>query len=156
MRNALVLLLLLFVVFASGAGGAYFTTSSVGTWYQQLQKPAFTPPSWVFAPAWTVLYILMAVAMWLVWLEEKPGIQVTPTQMVWLVQLALNVGWSIIFFGLRQPGLALAEVILLWSTILATTFVFSRWSKAAGILMVPYLLWVSFAAVLNFEIWRLN
>ncbi|MBU0610813.1 MAG: tryptophan-rich sensory protein [Armatimonadetes bacterium] len=156
MRSATVLILLLLVVFAVGAGGSYFTASSVGTWYAQLQKPAFSPPDWVFAPVWALLYIFMAVAMWLVWREEEGASQVTPPQAMWLAQLILNLGWSVIFFGLRLPGLALVEIILLWSAVLATTMVFFRVSKVAGALMVPYVLWVSFAAVLNFGIWYVN
>jgi tryptophan-rich sensory protein len=156
LRSALVLVLLLVIVFAVGGAGSYFTRSSVGTWYEELNKPAFNPPSWLFAPVWTALYICMAVAMWLVWREEESASQVTPPQMMWVAQLALNLGWSVIFFGLREPGLALAEIILLWSAILATTMVFFRMSRAAGILMVPYALWVTFAAILNFSLWYMN
>jgi len=156
MRSALVLALLLLVVSAVGAGGAYFTSGSLGTWYEQLQKPSLNPPRAVFAPVWTLLYILMAVAMWLVWRAEETAAQVTPPQTMWVAQLVLNLGWSIIFFGLRLPGLALVEIILLWSAVLATTFVFFRVSRLAGALMVPYVLWVTVAAVLNFSIWYLN
>jgi benzodiazapine receptor len=156
MRSALVLALLLLVVFAVGAGGAYFTSGSLSTWYEQLQKPTFNPPSAVFGPVWTLLYIFMAVAMWLVWREEETAALVTPPQTMWLAQLVLNLGWSIIFFGLRLPGLALVEIILLWSAVLATTFVFFRVSRLAGALMVPYVLWVTFAAILNFSIWYLS
>ncbi|MCE5239034.1 tryptophan-rich sensory protein [bacterium] len=158
MRSALVLALLLLVVGAVGAGGSYFTASSVGTWYAQLHKPAYTPPSWLFAPVWTLLYLFMAVAMWLVWRQEEAEevAQVTPPQVMWVAQLVLNLGWSVIFFGLREPGLALVEVILLWSAVLATTFVFFQVSRSAGLLMAPYLLWLTFAAVLNFGIWYGN
>ncbi len=158
MRSALVLALLLLVVGAVGAGGSYFTASSVGTWYAELHKPAYTPPSWLFAPVWTLLYLFMAVAMWLVWRQEEAQevAQVTPPQMMWAAQLVLNLGWSVIFFGLREPGLALVEIILLWSAVLATTFVFFRVSRPAGLLMAPYLLWLTFAAVLNFGIWYGN
>jgi len=158
MRSALVLALLLLVVGAVGAGGSYFTASSVGTWYAELHKPVYTPPSWLFAPVWTLLYLFMAVAMWLVWRQEEAQevAQVTPPQMMWAAQLVLNLGWSVIFFGLREPGLALVEIILLWSAVLATTFVFFRVSRPAGLLMAPYLLWLTFAAVLNFGIWYGN
>jgi benzodiazapine receptor len=105
---------------------------------------------------WTVLYVCMAVAMWLVWRQEQAAAGVTPSQMMWGAQLVLNLGWSVIFFGLRLPGLALVEIILLWSAVLATTLVFFRVSRAAGILMAPYALWVLFAAVLNFAIWYGN
>ncbi len=158
MRSALVLALLLLVVSAVGAGGAYFTASSVGSWYAELHKPAYTPPSWLFAPVWTLLYLFMAVAMWLVWRQEEAQevAQMTPPQMMWVAQLVLNLGWSVIFFGLREPGLALVEIILLWSAVLATTFVFFQVSRPAGLLMAPYLLWLTFAAVLNFGIWYGN
>lgn len=158
MRSALVLASLLLVVGAVGAGGTYFTASSVGTWYAELHKPVYTPPSWLFAPVWTLLYLFMAVAMWLVWRQEEAQevAQVTPPQMMWAAQLVLNLGWSVIFFGLREPGLALVEIILLWSAVLATTFVFFRVSRPAGLLMAPYLLWLTFAAVLNFGIWYGN
>ena len=146
------------VVGAVGAGGSYFTASSVGTWYAELHKPVYTPPSWLFAPVWTLMYLFMAVAMWLVWRQEEAQevAQVTPPQMMWAAQLVLNLGWSVIFFGLREPGLALVEIILLWSAVLATTFVFFRVSRPAGLLMAPYLLWLTFAAVLNFGIWYGN
>jgi len=149
-------MLLLVIVAAVAAGAYYFTRNSVGTWYAELSKPAFTPSYVMCGVVWTLLYVLMAVAMWLVWrAEEDPG-QITPPQTMWLAQLVLNLGWMVIFFALREPGLALAEIILFWSALLATTFVFFRMSRAAGALMVPCVLWVTFAAVVNFFIWYGN
>jgi translocator protein len=120
-----------------------------------LEKPAFNPPSWVFGPVWTVLYAMMAVAAWLVWREAGFG-GATAALSLFFVQLALNLAWSGIFFGLRQPGWALVEIAVLWAAILATMILFFRHSTLAGWLLVPYLLWVSFASVLNAALWRLN
>jgi len=155
MRNLLMLLLFLGLVAAVAAVGGYVTSSSVGTWYVQLQKPTWTPPAAVFGPVWSVLYVLMAIAAWLVWREQHSD-RVTLTPSLWLLQLGLNLGWSLVFFGLRHPGLAMAEIILLWSAVLATTFLFYQAKRLAGLLMLPYLLWVTFAAALNFAIWDLN
>ena len=138
----------------SGVGGA-FTASSVGSWYQTLQKPPFNPPDWVFAPVWTTLYIFMAIAAWLVW--KPAGFKAAETPLsLFFVQLMLNVAWSWIFFGTHQPGWAFAEILVLWLAIVATTVAFFRCSKIAGWLLVPYLAWVIFAGALNFTIWRMN
>jgi translocator protein len=129
--------------------GGLATATSVRTWYQSLAKPGFTPPDAAFAPAWTALYIAMAIAAWLAW---RQGARLLP---YWL-QLALNLAWSVLFFGLRRPDLALIELAALWLAILWTIVVFWRASMPAGLLMLPYLAWVSFAGALNFEVWRLN
>ena len=134
--------------------GSLFTMVSLGSWYATLVKPSWNPPSWLFGPVWTVLYALMGVAGWLVWRRGGPAIR--PALQWFAVQLVLNVGWSAVFFGLQMPGLAFAEILVLWLAIAATLMTSWRVSRAAGILLVPYLLWVSFAAVLNFAIWRLN
>lgn len=139
----------------AAALGNVFTAAAIPEWYAGLDKPAFTPPSWVFGPAWTILYVLMAVAAWRVWV--RAGFGGAPAALtLYFVQLALNAGWSVIFFGLRAPGWALAEIVVLWLAIMATTILFFRHSRLAGWLMVPYLLWVTFAAVLNAAIWWLN
>lgn len=136
---------------AAGTG----TFVSTGGWYVALQKPSWNPPAWVFGPAWTLLYILMAVAAWLVWREGGWKAQARP--LAWfLVQWLLNALWTPLFFGLHRPGLAFAEIILLWLAIAATLAAFWRVRKGAGLLLVPYLAWVTFAAALNFTIWRLN
>jgi tryptophan-rich sensory protein len=143
------------VCFGAAGLGGIVTTPNIPTWYAGLVKPAWTPPGWVFGPVWFVLYLSMAVAAWLVW--RQGGLQAARVPLgLFAVQLALNAAWSWLFFGLRDPGLALIDVILLWSAICATTITFWHRSWIAGVLFVPYLAWVSFAAVLNFAIWRLN
>ncbi len=138
----------------SALGGAA-TATSVGTWYQALQKPVFNPPDWVFAPVWTTLYILMAIAAWRVW-RRGPSQDTRRALMVFAVQLALNLGWSIVFFGFRQIGLALVEVVVLLAAIIATTTLFWRVDRLAGALFIPYGLWVAYASLLNAALWRLN
>jgi tryptophan-rich sensory protein len=120
-----------------------------------LLKPAWNPPAWVFGPVWTVLYLMMAVAAWLVW--RRRGFAGAPWALgLFVLQLALNTLWSAIFFGLRRPGVAAIEILLLWLAILATLIAFAPVSRLAAILLAPYLAWVTFAAVLNFTIWRMN
>ena len=155
-RKALGLVVAVAVCEIAGAVGGVFTASSVTTWYLTLAKPAFTPPDWVFGPVWTTLYALMGIAAWLVWRSEAARSVVTRALAICALQLALNVLWSVIFFGLRSPLWAFVEIVLLWFVILLTTVWFFRVSKAAGVLMLPYLLWVTFAAALNFDIARLN
>jgi translocator protein len=141
--------------FAVATVGGMFTSAGMPEWYMGLEKPAFNPPSWVFGPVWTVLYILMAVAAWRVW--RVAGFRGATTALVlYFVQLALNLAWSGIFFALRSPGWALVEIVVLWLAILATTILFFRHDRVAGWLLVPYLLWVSFASLLNGAIVRLN
>jgi translocator protein len=151
----LVLAGFLVLCFGVAALGSMFTSSAMPEWYMSLEKPAFNPPAWVFGPVWTLLYAMMAVAAWLVWREAGFG-GATVALSMFFVQLALNLAWSGIFFGLREPGWAMLEILALWSAIVATLVLFFRHSSVAGWLMTPYLLWVSFAAVLNAAIWRLN
>lgn len=155
MRQVLGLIVALLVCYGAAAVGGIFTASSVNTWYQTLQKPSYNPPDWVFGPVWTVLYGMMAVATWLVWRGMGVGTTRLPL-LLFAVQLCLNVAWSGIFFGLQQPGWAFLELCALWVAICATAALFWRVSPLAGWLMVPYLLWVSFAAVLNLNVWLLN
>ena len=139
---------------AAGVGGA-FTASSVGTRYAELRKPPWNPPNWIFGPVWTALYLSMAVAAWLVW--RRAGWPGAATALgLFALQLALNVAWSGLFFGLRSPGAAFVGIIGLWVSILAALVAFWRVAPAAGLLMVPYLAWVTFASALNLAIWRLN
>jgi tryptophan-rich sensory protein len=123
-------------------------------WYAKLRKPAWNPPGWVFGPVWTVLYLTMAVAMWLVW-KAAPEASVLPFRL-YAVQLLLNHLWSPVFFLLKRPGAAFAVIAALWLAIVATTVCFAWRVPLAGQLMIPYLAWVSFAAVLNHRIWRDN
>ncbi|TVR96547.1 MAG: tryptophan-rich sensory protein [Rhodospirillales bacterium] len=141
-------------VVVSAIGGAV-TAGSVETWYPRLIKPGFTPPDWVFGPVWTVLYVMMAVAAWLVW--RRTGFVGGRVPLgLYAVQLTLNLGWSVLFFGLRWIGVALAEIALLWVAIAATAITFGHVDRRAGWLLVPYLLWVGYATVLNAAIWQLQ
>jgi len=141
---------------AAGAIGSIFTRQAIPTWYATLEKPAFNPPNWLFAPVWTLLYILMGVAAFMVWREGFENRQVRIALIAFLVQLVLNALWSVVFFGLQSPLYGLIVISVLWVAILFTTLQFYRISLAAGVLMLPYLLWVTFAAVLNESIWLLN
>ncbi|TVQ32017.1 MAG: tryptophan-rich sensory protein [Phycisphaeraceae bacterium] len=141
----------------AAAIGSLATASSVGTWYAGIEKPAWTPPGWVFGPVWTVLYIMMGAAAWLVWREGALRDKATAGALTAFgVQLGLNIAWSFIFFGARSPGWAFAEILALLAAIGVTTALFARISTAASALMAPYLVWVVFASVLNFAIWRMN
>jgi tryptophan-rich sensory protein len=142
----------LVVAFGAAALGGATTAGSVRDWYPTIAKPSWNPPGWVFGPVWTVLYALMAVAAWLVW--RRAGW--CGALAWWTVQLALNAAWSPLFFGLHRIDLALVDIVALWAAIVGTTVAFWKVSPLAGGLFVPYLAWVSFAAVLNFTIWRLN
>jgi tryptophan-rich sensory protein len=143
--------------FAAAAFGGFFTAPATqpGAWYDWIRKPAWTPPSWLFGPVWTLLYGAMAVAAWLVWRAGGWAAQRRPLTL-FVVQLVLNALWSLFFFGMQSPGLALIDIALLWLAILATLLAFRKVSALAAGLLVPYLLWVSFAAALNFAVWRLN
>jgi tryptophan-rich sensory protein len=139
----------------AGVIGGFATASSVGTWYADLAKPGWNPPDAVFGPVWTALYVLMGVAAWLVWRSGGwSGARVALG--LFAIQLVLNTLWSLLFFGLRSPGLALVEIVILWIAIVATLVAFARFSRTASWLMAPYLVWVTFATLLNFSIWRLN
>ena len=138
----------------SALGGAA-TATSVHTWYRTLAKPPFNPPDWVFAPVWTLLFFMMAVAAWRVW--RRDGLRRARWAMTLFgIQLALNLTWSLLFFGLRSVGAALAEIIVLLFAIVATGALFWRHDRIAGALFIPYAGWVAFATVLNAAIWRLN
>ena len=145
----------------AGIIGSVFTTPSIGTWYAGLAKPSFNPPAWVFGPVWTTLFLLMGVALYLVW-TKRTGFLFFSNKKIGLavgifgVQLVLNTLWSILFFGLHSPGAALAEIVFLWLAILGTIVAFYKISKPAAYLLVPYIAWVSFAVVLNYMLWRLN
>lgn len=139
---------------AAGIGGAA-TAEHVRSWYPSLAKPSWTPPSWVFGPAWTLLYALMSVAAWRIWLlRERPGAK--RALALHFVQLALNALWSVLFFGLKQPGWALIEIAVLWLLLVTLLRAFWRLDRAAGWLWLPYVAWVTFAAALNASIWWLN
>ena len=136
-------------------GGLLTSPAIRSGWYGSLQKPVFNPPAWVFGPVWTALFLLMAVSAWLVWekAHEKP---VKIPLVLFYAQLLLNVTWSGLFFGMGRPGLAFAEILVLWTLIAVVTVLFFRVRRTAGLLFVPYLAWVSFALMLNGSIWWLN
>jgi tryptophan-rich sensory protein len=136
--------------------GGLFTASSVNTWYATLIKPSFNPPNWLFSPVWITLYVLMGVALFLVWRKGLRTEGVKTAIYLFAVQLVLNILWSILFFGLKMPLIAFIEIVILLAVILITLLEFKKISKLAGYLFVPYLLWVSFASVLNFFLWYLN
>jgi tryptophan-rich sensory protein len=138
----------------SGIGGA-ITVTSVDTWYQSLHKPLFNPPDWIFAPVWTILYILMAIAGWRVWRHAQSESR-RKAFMIFAMQLGLNLAWSFLFFGLQQIGLAFLEIVILLLAIIANTILFWRVERLAGALFVPYVLWVALATVLNASLWWLN
>ena len=150
------LLICVGAVLAASAIGSFATVRATPTWYKGLAKPSFNPPGWLFGPAWTVLYLLMAVAAWLVWKQGFGAAGVKLALAVFLAQLILNALWSVLFFGLRSPLAGLVDIIVLWVAILATIILFFRVSVTAGVILLPYIAWVSFAAVLNAAILRLN
>lgn len=143
------------VCLAVSAVGGAVTASSVGGWYAGLEKPGFNPPDWVFAPVWTVLYLMMAVAGWQVW--RRAGFRDGRIALaLFAIQLALNLAWSFLFFGLRRIDLALVEIVVLLAVILLTTIHFWRIDRIAGLLFVPYAAWVAYALVLNVSLLVLN
>ena len=144
---------LILLCLAVGGIGGGASAGAIDGWYRSIAKPSWTPPDWVFGPVWTVLYIMMAVAAWRVW---KTGERVKPALVLFFVQLALNLAWTLIFFNAQSPGLALAEILLLWLSVAATMMAFFGRDTVAGWLFVPYLAWVSFAGILNAAIWMMN
>ena len=153
MRDILYLVGFVAICLAVGGISGYFTAGGVREWFPTLVKPSFNPPSWVFAPVWTVLYIMMGVAAWLVW---RQGGDITLALWLFFIQLAFNFLWSFLFFNLHRVDLALIDITALWISIAATLYAFWQVDMRAGLLLVPYLAWVSFASLLNASIWRLN
>jgi len=141
--------------FVAGAIGSAATFRHVRTWYPTLEKPIWTPPDWLFGPAWTFLYVAMSFAVWRVWRKSAPAAART-TVTLYVVQLALNAMWSVLFFGLQRPDLALAEILLLWGLLVGLLVRFARIDRPAGVLWLLYVGWVTFALALNAAIWRLN
>ncbi len=156
MKTFLKLAVSISVPLAVGVLSGVATARGVTEWYPTLTRPAFTPPSWIFGPVWTLLYLMMGFAAFLVWQWGLEAAGVRVALVAFLVQLALNGLWSLLFFGLRAPGAAFVDIILLWLAIAVTTWLFWRVVHVAGALMLPYLAWVTFAAVLNGSIWSLN
>jgi len=150
------LILSLIICQLAGFVGSLFTSPSIPTWYAYLNKPSFNPPNWVFSPVWISLFVTMGISLFLVWQKTLRSPEVRVALLWFAVQLVLNMLWSIIFFGLKSPFFAFVEIIFLWIAILITIIKSFRVSGLAGVLLIPYILWVSFAAVLNFSIWNLN
>ena len=157
MKFADILKLIASVIVCQIAGffGSFFTVPAIPAWYDQLEKPFFTPPNWIFSPVWIILFIIMGVSLFFIWRESsRPGFK--PAFILFFVQLILNVFWSIAFFGLRSPLTGLIDIVSLWIAILSTIRYILRVSKLAGVLLIPYFVWVSFALLLNFSFWILN
>lgn len=146
--------LVVFVVlcFLTASAGAAFPP---GEWYAGLNRPWYAPPNWLFGPVWTILYFMIATAGWLVW-KTREAASILIAMTLYVCQLVLNSAWTCLFFGLQRPDIALIEILILWVVISATIIAFRRHSKVAAILLIPYLLWVSFASVLNYGFWALN
>ena len=156
-RSTVVALILCLVIpVFVGALSGLNNADSVDTWYREIARPSFTPPSWVFGPVWTTLYLAMGFAAFLVWRSGPGRREVRVALWAFAIQLVLNALWSPLFFGLKNLGLAFAEIVVLWAAIAVTLTLFWRRSALAGLLLVPYLAWVSFATALNFAFWRLN
>jgi tryptophan-rich sensory protein len=155
-RRVIKLIIALATCQIAGLVGSLFTTPAIAGWYAALEKPDFTPPNWIFSPVWIGLFALMAVAAFLIWDKGFSTKGVKVALAFFGIQLLLSVLWSILFFGCRSPFLSLVEIVALWLAITVTVLTFYRVSKPAAFLLIPYLLWVSFAAALNFAILRLN
>ena len=161
LNNFLKLIISVVVCELAGIVGSVFTVSSISGWYATLSKPLLNPPGWIFGPVWTTLYLLMGVSLWLIWKSDSkdlPAGEAGKKRAIWLflAQLVLNAIWSPLFFGAQSIGGALAVIVLLWAAIVLTILVFTKVSKVAAWLLVPYILWVSFAAYLNLAIFILN
>ena len=152
LKSVLALAGWLALCYSAASLGAVFMP---GEWYATLKKPSWNPPGWIFGPVWSALYTMMAVAAWLVWRRGGFARQRRPLTL-FLAQLVLNAAWTPLFFGLHWPGVAFAEIVLLWLAIAATLATFRHVNRTAAWLLAPYLAWVSFAAALNFTLWRLN
>jgi len=150
--NWLKLMFSLLICQVAGGIGSIFTMPAISTWYATLQKPAFNPPNWIFGPVWTLLFLLMGIALYLVW--QKPNNK--KALIIFSVQLILNIAWSFAFFYLQNPLAGLIEIFILWIFILLTIVYFFKISKVAAYILIPYILWVSFAAVLNYFLYILN
>jgi tryptophan-rich sensory protein len=155
MKSALSFIGFVSVCLGVGAIGGISTSSSVESWYQTLSKPPWMPPDWIFAPVWSLLYFMMGTSAWIIF-RKRVNYDIKVQMVLFLLQLALNLLWSILFFGFQSPSAALVDIFALWAAIFITLKSFSRISRLSGILLIPYLAWVTYASLLNFSIWRLN
>jgi tryptophan-rich sensory protein len=156
MNNTLKLIIAIAIPLLVGGTSGFFTASGVESWYQTINKPSWNPPSWIFGPVWTTLYVMMGISLFLVWKDDAGSGYKKIAIALFVAQLALNFFWSFIFFDQHQIGWALVEIIVLWFFILLTIFAFAKVYKMAAWLLVPYISWVSFASILNYTIWKLN
>ena len=156
MQKIIKIVLVVLVCVSIGYFSGMITRDSITTWYPTLEKPVFNPPNWVFAPVWTSLYIMMGIAAGLIWTSDSDEKTTKRALGFFAIQFGLNALWSYLFFGLHNPLLALVEILLLWILIWETYNQFKKIDKIAGLLMIPYLAWVSFATLLNASIWWLN
>lgn len=154
LNNTLKLIVAIVVSELAGIAGSFFTVSAIPTWYATLNKPVLNPPAWLFGPVWIMLYALMGISLWLIWKSNSKE----KKKAIWLfaIQLLLNAIWSPVFFGAHSIGSALAIIVLLWAAIVLTINIFRKVSRTAGWLLVPYIVWVSFALYLNLAYWLLN
>lgn len=156
MNNTLRLVISIAIPLAVGATAGLFTATGVDSWFQTISKPTWNPPNWIFGPVWTTLYVLMGIALFLVWKSDTNTKWKKTAISLFALQLLLNFFWSFIFFNQQQPGWAFVEIIIMWVFILLTIFAFARVNHTAAWLLVPYISWVSFAMILNYSIWKLN
>jgi len=156
MNNTFKLIIAIIIPVAVGAISGFFTATGVESWYQTINKPSWNPPGWIFGPVWTTLYVMMGIALFLVWKSDSSDVLKKTAIALFAIQLILNFFWSFIFFDQQQIGWALVEIIVMWVFILLTIFAFGNVSKLAAWLLVPYISWVSFATILNYTIWKLN
>jgi translocator protein len=155
-RDLIKLIVSIIIPLAAAGIGSIFTSPNIASWYVNLVKPALTPPNWIFGPVWTLLYLLMGIAIFLVWRQDNNVPGVRRIMAVFGLQLVLNILWSVVFFGGKSPFWGLVVIILLWLAIAATIWQFSKVSSMAAWLLAPYLCWVSFATYLNAGVWRMN
>ncbi|MDQ3020161.1 MAG: tryptophan-rich sensory protein [Bacteroidota bacterium] len=156
MSNFIKLIISIVICQAAGLIGTIFTGDAILTWYEALNKPSFNPPNWLFGPVWIILYLMMGLSLFLIWKEGLKNKEVKSAFSLFMIQLFFNALWSVIFFGAQSIVGGLVVIIILWILILITILKFMKISRTAGILLIPYLLWVSYATVLNFSIFKLN
>ncbi len=155
-KNIVKLIVSIVICQLAGVIGSLFTIPSISIWYSTIQKPSFTPPNWLFAPVWITLFTLMGISLYLVWNKGLKNKEEKLSLFIFFVQLVLNSFWSILFFGLKSPFFAFIEIIILWIAIAVTIFKFYKISKYAGLILIPYIVWVSIALTLNYYVWMLN
>lgn len=155
MPNYLKLIISIIVCQLAGFIGSFFTRDSIG-WYYTLTKPSFRPPNWLFGPVWILLYLLMAIALYLIWKSGFKSSEAKYPVIIFSTQLIFNALWPLVFFGARSIGGGLIVISALWALIFLTILSFQKVNKTASYLLIPYIIWVSYASILNFSIWRLN